>query len=154
MGVLVQVAQLNESGFDALWEGWQVGSRPKGVSEFRTALKIEDKLCAVSEEKSQDGTPRVSCPKCKERFEQAHLDRFNYWRVPTMRKLNDNAEPIFLEDSEFAHLKAALQDIQPPQPRVRDYVAVWDMLDEAAKEKGSEVKLRGSMGPAKLELAK
>lgn len=140
MGFLIRFTDKDDGAFQALWEALQIASRPKTPREMRTALTIEDKLLDISKDAHAD--TQIQCPKCRETSPMVHYNRFEWWRIQKLRTLSQGAT-IFFEEEHFAYLKQVLADIQPPQPKVRDFVKLWDILEDAEKNwKGSEVELR------------
>lgn len=140
MGFLIHLTDNDGEAFKCLWEALQIVSRPKSVREIRTALAIEDKLLALSTNESSEAA--IICPKCKERSPVQHFEHYNWWRIPEIRVLTAPAA-FFLEDEAFQYLKQVLSEVQPPQPKVRAFARLWDILEEAEKNwKGDEIKLR------------
>jgi hypothetical protein len=140
MGYLVRFEN-NKGAFQALWEAFQLASRPKGIAEMRTALKIDDQLRSISVDALKETS--IECPKCSNRVKFTEFIDHNMWRVDQPRVLNENPEPLFLEDASFGYLKEMLTGVNPPQPKVRDFVALWDLLEDTEKNwKGNEPELR------------
>lgn len=148
MGFLVRMKLAEDAGvLRAMWEAFQIGSRPKSVREIRAALSIQEKLETISKDVLADTA--MECPDCHKRSPIDHVPLFNFWRVPSVRELAGDCA-VFFEDEQFAQLKDVLTQAQPPQPRVRDFARMWDIIEDAEKNwKGEEVKLRERHDPPK-----
>jgi len=145
VGFLIQLTDKDGDAFKCLWEALQIVSRPKSVREIRTALAIENKLLALSVDESVEAA--IVCPKCKERSPIQHFEHYNWWRLPQTRVLT-TPSAFFLEDEAFQYLKQVLGEVQPPQPKVRSFARLWDILEDAEKHwKGDEVELRMKLEP-------
>src|SRR5437867_2909311 len=128
MGFLIQFSENDNGAFAAAWEALQIASRPKSPREIRTALAIEDRLMVISTDASTDTA--IVCPKCRERSPVQAFDHFAWWRILTTRVLNA-ATAVFFEDEAFQYFKQVLSDVQPPQPKCRDFARLWDILEDA-----------------------
>lgn len=153
MGFLVRFTKDHKGAFQALYEAFQISSRPKGIEEWRRAVSIDDKLISISMDAAQEA--QMECPKCSSRMQFREYIHHNFWKVEQLRTLIDAPKPLFFEETAFQYLKTIVMGIQPPQPKVRDFVALWDLLEDAEKNwKGDEPELLKRLEPSVEESAK